>query len=560
MANRIQIKRSLTSGNVPNANDLLVGEFAVNIPDKKIFTKNGADQVVKLNVTDYSELTGTPTLDKATVGLSNVDNTSDADKPVSTATQTALNTKQDALVSGTNIKTINGESVLGAGDLAISSSSSTLTIDNKTSAYTVVASDLGKIINCTSGTFTVSLTAAATLGVGFNCWIWNTSNTATDVITIDPNASETIDGKTTLNLRRGEGLQIVCDGTNWRTGDKKAMRGYSENLESLGSAYPVASGQNAIAIGLATTSSGAYSLSAGYNAIASAQGATAIGIGYTGNISASSNYSTALGLNSSAQGSQAVTGAGAMALGGSYASGTDSFAAAIANNTSSYGATGNNSVAVGQLAKASGASSYAVGNAASATANFSVVVGGDSNTASGPEAFVIGGESSTASAAHSGAFGSYAVAALTGKHAHSSGRFAAAGDAQYGRMVLRKHTTDATATVLTADTLTPGSTNQVILPDDSTYAFSILVVARRTDANDESAGYKFEGVIDRNSGAATTAIVGTVAKTVLAEDTVAWDCNVSADTTNGGLKIEVTGEAGKTIRWVATVWTTEVTG
>jgi hypothetical protein len=55
--------------------------------------------------------------------------------------------------------------------------SSALTIQNKTSAYTVVAGDLGTIINCTSGTFTVSLTAAATLGAGFNCWIWNTSTT-----------------------------------------------------------------------------------------------------------------------------------------------------------------------------------------------------------------------------------------------------------------------------------------------------------------------------------------------------------------------------------------------
>jgi hypothetical protein len=60
------------------------------------------------------------TLDKAAVGLSNVDNTSDANKPVSTATQTALNAKQDTLVSGTNIKTINGLSVLGAGNLVTS--------------------------------------------------------------------------------------------------------------------------------------------------------------------------------------------------------------------------------------------------------------------------------------------------------------------------------------------------------------------------------------------------------------------------------------------------------
>ena len=57
---------------------------------------------------------------KDQVGLSNVDNTSDVDKPVSTATQTALDTKQETLVSGTNIKTINGESLLGAGNIVVS--------------------------------------------------------------------------------------------------------------------------------------------------------------------------------------------------------------------------------------------------------------------------------------------------------------------------------------------------------------------------------------------------------------------------------------------------------
>lgn len=57
---------------------------------------------------------------KAQVGLGNVDNTSDANKPISTATQTALNAKQDTLVSGTNIKSINGESVLGSGNIVTS--------------------------------------------------------------------------------------------------------------------------------------------------------------------------------------------------------------------------------------------------------------------------------------------------------------------------------------------------------------------------------------------------------------------------------------------------------
>jgi hypothetical protein len=457
---------------------------------------------------------------------------------------------QETLVSGTNIKTVNGSSLLGSGDLSVGSSA--LTISNKTAAYTVIASDLGKIINCTSGTFTVSLTAAATLGSGFNCWIWNTGSGA---ITVDPNGSETIDGVSTLVLRQGEGFQIVCDGTNWQTGDKKTMRGYAENF-SAGAVRPTASGGLAIALGNGTA--------AGISSFAT----------YACN--ATGNATTAIGLHSGFGGSQAVTGAGAMALGGSYASGTDSFAAATGNNTSAYGTTGSNSVAVGNLNKASSSFAAAVGgttNVASAVAaavlggssntasgSYAYVLGGSANTANGNSAIVLGGQSNTASQNYSIASGYYASAALYGKQAHSAGRFAASGDAQTGKMVLRRATTDATPTVLTADAGAASTTNQVILPNDSTFAFRILVVARRTDANDESAGYEFTGVVDRNANAASTAIVGTVTKTVLAEDTAAWDCNVTADTTNGGLSITVTGEAAKTIRWVATCWTSEVTG
>lgn len=60
---------------------------------------------------------------KAQVGLGNVDNTSDLSKPISTATQTALDGKQATLVSGTNIKTINNQSLLGSGNIDIQGSS-----------------------------------------------------------------------------------------------------------------------------------------------------------------------------------------------------------------------------------------------------------------------------------------------------------------------------------------------------------------------------------------------------------------------------------------------------
>lgn len=71
-------------------------------------------------VQSVASKTGAVTLVKGDVGLGNVDNTADADKPISTATQTALNAKQDTLVSGTNIKTINSTSILGSGDIVIS--------------------------------------------------------------------------------------------------------------------------------------------------------------------------------------------------------------------------------------------------------------------------------------------------------------------------------------------------------------------------------------------------------------------------------------------------------
>lgn len=68
-----------------------------------------------INPSDLVHISGTETitgnktfsgtvsgLTKATVGLNNVDNTSDANKPISTATQTALNTKVDKVTSTDN--------------------------------------------------------------------------------------------------------------------------------------------------------------------------------------------------------------------------------------------------------------------------------------------------------------------------------------------------------------------------------------------------------------------------------------------------------------------------
>ena len=73
----------------------------------------GTNTDIRVTASDIAGL-----VDKTTLGLDQVDNTSDINKPVSNATQLALDEKQDTLVSGTNIKTLSGQSLLGSGDLA----------------------------------------------------------------------------------------------------------------------------------------------------------------------------------------------------------------------------------------------------------------------------------------------------------------------------------------------------------------------------------------------------------------------------------------------------------
>lgn len=58
------------------------------------------------------------TLDKSAVGLSNVDNTSDANKPISTATQTALNSKEPTITSGTTTQYYRGDKTFQTHNIA----------------------------------------------------------------------------------------------------------------------------------------------------------------------------------------------------------------------------------------------------------------------------------------------------------------------------------------------------------------------------------------------------------------------------------------------------------
>ena len=137
-------------------------------------------------------------------------------------------------------------------------------------------------------------------------------------------------------------------------------------------------------------------------------------------------------------------------------------------------------------------------------------------------------------------------------------RFSAGGDSQQGTFILRSDTTDATPEALTTNNSTAGTTNQIILPNNSAYAFHGTIVARQqASVGTASAAWKIEGLIRRENGVGTTVLVNS-ATTVL-DNTPAWGMALTADTANGGLKIEVTGAASTNIRWVATINTSEVT-
>jgi hypothetical protein len=96
----IKLRRSAVAGKAPVVGDLELGELALNTTDGKLFTKksaSGTESIVEVGpVASVAGKTGAVTLAKADVGLGNVDNTSDANKPISTATQAALNAKASA--------------------------------------------------------------------------------------------------------------------------------------------------------------------------------------------------------------------------------------------------------------------------------------------------------------------------------------------------------------------------------------------------------------------------------------------------------------------------------
>lgn len=190
------------------------------------------------------------------------------------------------------------------------------------------------------------------------------------------------------------------------------------------------------------------------------------------------------------------------------------------------------------------------GTGNSASGSGSAIPGGLSNIASAQYSFAMG-NSCTADGDRSRAFGQQSTArGAIGVEAMSSGQILVAGDCQNRRFHLQAFTTNATVTAATADGSAPGGSNQVTLPNNSAFIVMATVMARQATTGD-SASWTVLAHIKRGANAAATSIVGTATVTAVGTDAgaAAWVLAAVADTTNGSLRFNVTGEAAKTIKW-----------
>ncbi len=110
---------------------------------------------------------------------------------------------------------------IGAGAVSISGANTGDQSTGGTRALsgtdTVVGTDNGKLLTV-SGTCALALTAAATVGSSFTCFIKNTATTGIQIITITPNGSENLDGaNSTLVMLPGEMRSLHCNATAYTT-------------------------------------------------------------------------------------------------------------------------------------------------------------------------------------------------------------------------------------------------------------------------------------------------------------------------------------------------------
>jgi hypothetical protein len=123
-----------------------LNELAAALGDDANFATTVTNSIATKAPIESPTFTGTVSgVTKTHVGLGNVDNTSDADKPVSTATQTALNGKANTSHTHNQSELIT-------------------TVSNKSAGYTILATDKNSIIRSTGSAITITIANVLAIG------------------------------------------------------------------------------------------------------------------------------------------------------------------------------------------------------------------------------------------------------------------------------------------------------------------------------------------------------------------------------------------------------------
>lgn len=230
---------------------------------------------------------------------------------------------------------------------------------------------------------------------------------------------------------------------------------------------------------------------------------------------------------------------------GEIASGEGAFTAGRGNTASNIRA-----VALGNGNTASGNSSVAIGRLNVASNTFAAAIGGSQNTSSGEQSFSCGLQN-TASGNNSGAFGASANANRLGMQAHASGLFASVGDAQRVRFVLRCKTTTNTAVQMALD----GATTYLSIPSGKIISCTINITGAKSDGT--AVAHYLRQYCVKNVAGTSSQVYAPV--TIGSDNAAGTSIALSANDTNDTLRIDVTGVASETWRWVATVDAVEFT-
>ena len=382
--------------------------------------------------------------------------------------------------------------------------------------------------------------------------------------TTAPNATTPVDSLTAVSaatnadfaiVPKGNGAILAAVPDSLTSGGNKRGQ-YAVDLQMVRNAnYRIASGNRSVLLGgYNNEATNTYSIAGGESCLSNGYASIAIGA----NSSSGGSYSVALG-------SSVATGNYAVALGQSTATRSDSFAAAGGSTTGSGGyqvatgylstASANVAVSIGREQTASGAQAIAIGYGNTSSGDTSVALG-RSNVSSGDYSSTLG-STNTANANYSTAQGYQShVFGIIGRHAYASGQEGTAGDSQASRFVLHERTTDATATTLTTNSSAASTNNQVILSNQSGYRFKGTIIGKKSGTTDVAA-WDIDGLIVRGANAAATTL--SISNVNVVQNTPAWGTpTLAADTTNGGLRVQVTGAAATNIQWTATIETTEV--